>query len=79
MKRTDSTTPIMSKFYRLVFELGEQLQYCIADDKPWSGLSTKSKSAKLTPAARHALQVPQCRLAHNPNFLTEDVNGVKDG
>jgi hAT family C-terminal dimerisation region len=84
MRRTDSAAPLMGKFYKLMSELGGQLQDLFADNKPWSKAPWAKFKEEINEAHTRRWDYMHCEYhsagyALDPNFLSEDVNGVNNG
>jgi hypothetical protein len=84
MRQTDSSTPFMGKIYKLMSELGGQLEDLFKDDKPWSKAQWLEYRDDISEAHTHRWEYLHCGYhsagyALDPNFLEEDVNGVNNG
>ena len=84
MRRTDSAAPVMGKFYKLMSELGGQLEDLFADDKPWSKAPWAEHKDEISEAHTRRWEYMHCEYhsagyALDPNFLSEDVNGINNG
>jgi hAT family C-terminal dimerisation region len=84
MRRTDSSAPIMGKFYKLMSELGGQLKDLFDADKPfskapWAEYKDEIIGAHTSRWEYMHTDYHSAGYALDPNFLTEDVNGVNNG
>jgi hypothetical protein len=84
MRKTDSATPIMGKFYHLMSELGGALEDIFAEGKPWSKDPWVDHKEEIVEAHTQRwvyMHTPyhSAGFALDPNFLTLDVNAMNGG
>ena len=84
MRLTDSAAPIMGKFYKLMSELGGELDELFDAGKPWSKAPWVEHQAEISEAHTKRWTYMHCdyhgaSYALDPNFLSEDVNAVNGG
>jgi hypothetical protein len=84
MRLTDSAAPIMGKFYKLMMELGGELDDLFVAGKPWSKAPWVEHQAEISEAHTKRWTYMHCDYhgagyALDPNFLAEDVNAVNGG
>lgn len=84
MRMTDSAAPIMGKFYKLMSELGGQLDELFDAGTPWSKAPWVDYQAEISEAHTkrwvymHS-DYHSAGYALDPNFLADDVNAVNGG
>lgn len=84
MRLTDSSAPLMGKFYKLMSELGGELDDIFEEGKPFAKEPYLDYKEAISDAHTHQWTRLHCSYhaagyALDPNFLCDDVNGVNDG
>jgi len=83
MRKTDSAAPMMGKYYKLMSELGGTLDD-LFDKGPYSVAPWCDYKQEVSDMHEHRWGYSHCDYhaagyALDPNFLSDDVNGVNDG
>jgi len=83
MRKTDSASPMMGKYYKLMSELGGTLDD-LFDKGPYSVAPWCDYKQEVSDMHEHRWGYSHCDYhaagyALDPNFLSDDVNGVNDG
>ena len=83
MRKTDSAAPMMGKFYKLMSELGGQLDE-LFDKGPWSSAPWTEYKQQISEAHEARWGYMHCDYmaagyALDPNFILDDVNGFNGG
>jgi hypothetical protein len=83
MRKTDSAAPMMGKLYKLMSELGGELDDVFAaspwDQEPWSEYKQDISDAHQSRWTYLHCDYHAAGYALDPNFLSDDVNGVNGG
>lgn len=84
MRLTDSSAPLMGKFYKLMSNLGGDLEDLFADGSPWSKAPWVEHKEEIVEGHTKRWDYMHCRYhaagyALDPNFLQDDVNAVNNG
>lgn len=84
MRQTDSSAPFMGKVYKLMSELGGQLDDLFEADSPWNKAPWLEYKQEISEAHEYRWTYLHCDYhaagyALDPNFLGEDVNGINGG
>ena len=84
MRLTDSSAPLMGKFYKKMSELGGQLEDLFKDNSRWSKAPWLEYRDEVVEAHTVRWEYMHCDYhgagyALDPNFLGEDVNGTNNG
>jgi len=84
MRLTDSAAPIMGKFYKLMSDLGGQLDDLFCAGKPWGKAPWVDHQGEISEAHTKRWDYMHCDYhsagyALDPNFLADDVNAVNGG
>ena len=83
MRKTDSSAPMMGKFYKLMSELGGQLDE-LFEEGPWSHGPWPDFKQQISEAHEGRWTYLHCDYmaagyALDPNFILDDVNGFNGG
>lgn len=84
MRQTDSSAPLMGKFYKLMSDLGGKLEDLFAEDSRWCRDPWLEHRDEIVEAHTQRWEYMHCDYhgagyALDPNFIGEDVNGANDG